>query len=185
MHRSVLNFLKSHLSATEVKGGRVLEVGSFDVNGSPRNVVLPLCPREYIGVDSQAGKGVDRVVDARALVTAFGPESFDLVVCTEVLEHVQDWKTVVRQLKGSVRRGGLLVITTRSPGFPYHPYPVDLWRYTIDNFRLIFADMETITLVPDPLVPGVFLKARKPMAFKELDLESIYVYRMPMPEVHP
>lgn len=181
MHASVLDFLRSHLSVTEVKGSRVIEVGSFDVNGSPRSVVLPLEPKEYIGVDSQAGNGVDRVVEAGELVGTFGAESFDVVICTEVLEHVRDWREVVAQLKRSVRSKGLLLITTRSPGFPYHPYPVDLWRYTLDDIRRIFSDMEILELVADPQVPGVFLKARKQIGFQETDTSSLNVHAMAPP----
>jgi hypothetical protein len=40
-------------------GGMVIELGAFDVNGSLREV----CPKEltYIGLDVQAGPGVDLV----------------------------------------------------------------------------------------------------------------------------
>lgn len=181
MHRSVMNWLGKSLSANEVGGARILEVGSMDVNGSPRSVILPLKPAQYVGVDGQAGKGVDKVLDASILTSAFPPGSFDIVVCTEMLEHVKDWRSVVVQLKRSVRTGGLLVVTTRSPGFPYHPYPVDLWRYTTWDFQKIFSDTEILELSPDPQMPGVFLKARKPDGFRENDLSLIEARRMVPP----
>lgn len=61
---------------------RVIEVGSYDVNGSVR----PLFPEadSYIGLDRRAGPGVDVVADALTY-TPDGP--VDLVVCCEVLEH--------------------------------------------------------------------------------------------------
>lgn len=80
MHPSVLDFIRNHLSSVEVRGKRVLEVGSQDINGTPRSVICPLEPEEYIGVDSESGPCVDMVVNADSLVAAFGAESFDLVV---------------------------------------------------------------------------------------------------------
>lgn len=178
MHSSVLDFLKVHLSGKDISGKRVLEVGSQDVNGTPRPVVMPLRPALYIGVDVEKGPGVDVISGADSLSKIFGEGSFDVVISTEMLEHVFDWKPVVGQLKAVVRPGGLLLITTRSPGFPYHPYPIDMWRYTEEDFKIIFSDMEILTLLKDPQVPGVFLKAKKPGAFQTNDLSKVEVLRM-------
>lgn len=170
-----MTFVATTVMAREVLRKRVLEVGSADVNGTPRRVLLPLHPAEYIGVDQAPGPGVDMVVDAKALEAVFGPGSFDLVVCTEVLEHVPDWRAVVTALKRVLRVGGVLLLTTRAPGFPYHPYPVDCWRYTIADFYAIFRDLAVDVLEPDPLVPGVFLRARKPVGWAEIPLIGIDV----------
>jgi SAM-dependent methyltransferase len=175
MHPSILTFLAAKLTPAEIAGTRVLEVGSQDVNGSPRTAIEPLQPKAYVGIDSAAGPGVDVVGKADQLEMIFGEDAFDVVVSTELLEHVQDWRRIVSQLKRVTKRNGLLVVTTRSPGFPYHPFPIDLWRYTGDHFRRIFADMELITVEPDPWVSGVFMKARKPQAFVEADLSKIEV----------
>lgn len=178
MHPSVMDFLKSHLSREEISGKRVADIGSQDVNGTPRPVVLPLKPAAYVGVDSAPGPGVDVVCDAEALKEKFGDGSFDVVISTEMLEHVEDWRPVVRQLKAIVKPGGLLLVTTRSPGFPYHPYPIDVWRYTLADFRAIFQDMEILAVCNDWQVQGVFLKARKPEKFSECDLSKIELYRV-------
>lgn len=175
MHSSILTFLRSNLSPEDVSSKRVLEVGSQDVNGSPRAVLCPLQPQSYLGIDSAEGPGVDQVCKADDLESTFGSCSFDIALSTEMLEHVQDWKTVVSQMKRVVKPSGLLVITTRSPGFPYHPYPIDVWRFTASDFREIFRDMEILVLEPDPEVSGIFLKARKPGTFVEADLSHVKV----------
>lgn len=175
MHPSIIEWIGSSLNASEVGGRRVVEVGSQDVNGSPRAVLVALKPAEYVGVDVQSGRGVDVVCPAADLAAKFGAESFDLVLSTEMLEHVEDWKSAVSQLKRILRREGLLLVTTRAPGFPYHPFPIDMWRFTQSDFRRIFADMEILALVGDRQAPGVFLKARKPNNFKEIDLSEVKV----------
>ena len=139
MHESVLKWVGETLTSADVAGRSVLEVGSYDVNGSIRTVVVPLGPASYVGVDQSAGPGVDQVVSAVDLVETFGARSFDVVISTEMLEHVEDWRPVVAEMVNVLTLDGLLVLTTRSPGFPYHPYPVDTWRYTVDGMGQILA----------------------------------------------
>ena len=98
MHNSVMDFLKAHLSTEEISGKRVAEIGSQDVNGTPRPVVIPMKPSGYIGVDYAPGPGVDVVANALALTEKFGEASFDVVISTEMLEHHEDWRLNVGQV---------------------------------------------------------------------------------------
>jgi SAM-dependent methyltransferase len=173
MHDSVMQFIHEQLTFETVQGREILEIGAFDVNGSPRPYINFLKPKKYVGIDSQAGKGVDLVVDGAKAHEHFGENAFDIVLCCEVLEHASDWKAVVSSAKRVLRTGGLLIFTTRSPGFPHHPYPVDLWRFNAVLFKRIFSDMNTEVLNDDPQCPGVFVKARKPKDFKEADLSNV------------
>jgi len=173
MHPSVMDFLKRELKSSEIEGFELLEVGAQDVNGSPREVIEPLRPRKYVGVDFTKGKGVDVVLDVAKLSQHFGKASFDVVISTEMLEHAQDWRTAVNEMKAVLRVGGMLVVTTRSKGFPYHGYPHDYWRYRIQHFQQIFSDMVIATLQSDPQFPGVFIKAFRMDIMGSVDLASI------------
>src|SRR2546422_8690157 len=171
-----LEFGRRYLRPEEVTGKEVLEVGSMDVNGSLRAIVHRMMPRIYLGVDMAAGPGVDIVCKASNLVARFGEATFDTVISTEMLEHVCDWRVAVSNMKRVLKPGGTILITTRSPGFPYHGYPYDFWRYEPNDIRTIFADMQLQALASDPLAPGVFLKARKPDAFVERDLADVALH---------
>lgn len=175
MHPSVMDFLRREISRPEISGKELLEVGSQDVNGSPRSVLMGHTPKRYIGVDFGKGKGVDIVLDVAKLSSYFGCETFDVVISTEMLEHAQDWRTAVNQMKDVLKPGGLLVVTTRGPGFPYHGYPHDYWRFEIEHFQKIFADMQIDKLLPDPQYSGVFLKARKVDGVGAIDLSKVEV----------
>jgi predicted SAM-dependent methyltransferase len=121
-----------NVDCREFNGKIVLEVGSKFVNGSVRPLIERFCnPKEYIGVDLEPGKYVDLVLPAEGLTNCFGPESFDVVISTEVLEHVYDWRVVINNMKVVLKRGGYIYLTTRSYGFPYHAYPYDFWRYEL------------------------------------------------------
>lgn len=182
-HTSCLNFGRDHLTPQNVKGMDVLEVGSYNVNGSLRDYVTTLDPARYLGLDVEQGPGVDEIGNVEELEERFGTEAFDVVICTEMLEHVPDWKFAITNLKRVVRKGGTLLITTRSKGFGYHGFPGDYWRFEVGDFTTIFQDFEIDALIPDPEAAGVFIKATKPILYKEHDISSYSVYSMPQPDL--
>ena len=160
-----------------MKGLAVLEVGAADVNGGVRSVVSALLPARYVGVDLHLGPGVDVVCDAGELTAYFGEQSFDVVISTEMLEHVEDWRLVVTNLKRVLRPRGYLLVTTRSIGFPYHGNPYDYWRFEPSDMREIFGDMDILALERDAdIEPGVLMLARKPGEHVESNLDEIMLY---------
>ncbi len=94
--------------------------------------------------------------DAHDLDKSFGHQSFDLLISTEMLEHVKDQRKVVHNLKCLVKPGGVVLLTTRSHGFGYHGYPHDFRRYEILDFREIFSGFAIEALEKDPINPGAF-----------------------------
>jgi SAM-dependent methyltransferase len=177
-NQACLDFAADAVTAEIVAGARVLEVGSADLNGSVRSLVVGLGPASYLGVDLVAGPGVDEICDAGELAVRFGRGSFDLVVSTEMLEHVRDWRAAVTNLKLMLCVGGWLLVTTRSLGFPFHGYPEDHWRYEVDDMRTIFADFDITLLVPDtPPSYGVFMLARK-TSRRPVNLGPVGLYSM-------
>lgn len=175
-NRKCIEFIQDTITAVEVFGKSILEVGSRDENGSVRPSIERLFPAQYIGVDIRPGKRVDQICDAVDLVKTFGPESFDVLISTEMLEHAENWREAVSNFKRILRPEGVLFITTRSVGFPYHGYPADYWRYGVGDMQAIFADMDVLALMPDPYEPGVFLKGKKPIVFREKDLSEYALY---------
>lgn len=169
MHASVKQWVPAVLADAGIAGLTVLEVGAFDVNGSVRSVLSELGPATYVGVDQRRGRGVDVVCDAERLVERFGPDAFDVVICAEMLEHVEQWQIAVARMVDVVKRGGMLVLTTRSKGFPYHGFPDDFWRFSVAGMRQIVkrCGLVDAEVLPDPDWPGVFAHARKPHGWVE------------------
>lgn len=93
---------------------RVLDVGA---GGCPYKPLFAHC--RYVSQDAkpleadqvrQGGYGaIDLVCDATAIPVAAG--SFDVVLCTEVLEHVPDPAAVVREIGRVLRPGGIALVT--------------------------------------------------------------------------
>ncbi len=175
---SSLIFCLSNVAPAEVVGKRVLEVGSLNVNGSVRAVLEHWGPSEYIGIDAVDGEGVDRVADITALSDIFPHGHFDVVISTEVLEHVRDWRAAIYNMKSIAAPGAILIITTRSRGFPYHPHPEDFWRYERSDLAAIFSDFLIDQLQSDPAEPGIFMRARKPTNFVENNIADHLLFNM-------
>lgn len=175
MHESVMSFCRSVLNEDCINGFRVLEVGSLNVNGSVRDIVTRFSPKKYVGVDIRDGVGVDRVVSASDLIHEFGYLSFDVVISTEMLEHCQDWREAIHNMKHVLSDNGLLLVTTRGPGFPFHEYPGDYWRFTVEDFTKIFSDFKSVMIRSDEQAPGVFFFGRKDSRNSHMDLDRIEV----------
>lgn len=97
---------------------RVLDLGGRDINGTIRT---HLANTVWTGTDIEPGAGVDIVHDA-TLPWPKGAGRFDVVVCTEVLEHLPLWRLVLHTASEALEPGGpeLLVVTCASDGRPEH-----------------------------------------------------------------
>ena len=157
---TVLVFLARSVTREDVAGKRVVELGAR------HSLVRPLLgswgPALYVGADLRPGPDVDLVAPVERLLERLPAGQFDLVISTEMLEHVQDWRGAVAVIKGLCRPGGRILLTTRSPGFLYHGSPSDHWRYEPEDLRAIFSDCTVTTCEPDPSGEGVFMFATVP-----------------------
>jgi SAM-dependent methyltransferase len=175
-NNAILNWFEQNVSREEIENRRILEMGSRNVNGTVRPIVMKFKPKEYIGIDIVPGSCVDIVLPAEKSVEYFGKESFDVVISTEMLEHVSDWREVVWNMKEVLKKEGTLFITTRSYGFGLHDYPADYWRFEVEDFENIFKDFRIVKLEKDPEAPGVFFKGIKPLDWKPIDVFSLPIF---------
>lgn len=172
-HPSIVSFVARRLDREQVHGKSVIELGSYGF--CVRDLLESWGPASYLGIDIRKGPGVDLVNPVETILEALPGRKFDLVLSTELLEHVRDWPTAVHAMKTLCADGGRLLVTTRSEGFPTHGAPHDYWRFSVEDFRTIFKDMELLHLEPDKQFPGVFLDARRPSGFTEVKTDlSVY-----------
>lgn len=130
--------------AESANGRRVLDVGCGD---KPYYPFFAERAREYVGVDANHPHA-----DLHAPVENLPLEdaSFDIVLCTQVLEHADDPAQVVRELRRVVRPGGRVLASTHGVQV-YHPDPVDLRRWTHTGLRKLFeenGDWSSLTVTP-------------------------------------
>lgn len=149
----------------EFASGRVLEIGSQNINGTVRQFFKDA--DEYIGIDMYPGDGVDIVMNASNALEMFGKESFNTILCCEMLEHDLNFLDTVWQIRKMLRPNGILIITTPTFGFPLHRFPKDYWRFGEDAYTDVFFkgfDFVNISHLDNESGPKITLAAigRKP-----------------------
>jgi SAM-dependent methyltransferase len=103
---------------------------------------------EYVGVDVVENPAAELLGPVEALPVDDG--SFDVVLCTQVLEHCDDPAQAVRELRRVTAPGGRVLASTHGVQV-YHPSPVDYWRWTHEGLRRLFTEngaWESLTVEP-------------------------------------
>ncbi len=125
--------------------GSVLEIGSKDITGNVREYFSDA--KSFIGTDMERGFNVDLIIDAHDLLKKFNKQFFDVVLCFEMLEHDREFWTTIKIMHSLVKKGGYLIISTPTFGFPLHRHPKDYFRYGEDAFReILFKDFKVLNL---------------------------------------
>jgi SAM-dependent methyltransferase len=102
--------------------------------GASRVVGIDLAPEAIAAASERVGEMAEfQVGDVQDM--PFDEGSFDLVVCFEVLEHLEDPEPAITALKDVLREGGLLIVSSPNrgvypPGNPYH-----LHEFTLEELR--------------------------------------------------
>jgi len=89
-------------------------------------------PPGYVNLDLFAVPGVDVAADAECL--PFPSSLFQRVECDAVLEHVRRPENVVAEIARVLAPGGYLHLVTPFC-HPFHEYPTDYRRYTLDGLK--------------------------------------------------
>lgn len=112
--------------------GRVIDIGAMNVNGSYRELFDKSV--NYVGLDLEAGPGVDVVLDDPYKLP-FDDESVDLVISGQMLEHCAFfWKTF-EEIARVLSPNGICIMIAPSAG-PAH-YKVDYYRFYADAWSAI------------------------------------------------
>jgi SAM-dependent methyltransferase len=127
-------FFETYCSEKECS---VVEIGSFNVNGSIRDVITPSIVN-YTGVDFAVGNGVDVVLED-PYDFPFLDNTFDVLVTSSCFEHSElFWLTFLESMR-IVKPNGLVYINVPSSWMCFHQYPVDCWRFYPDSSRALLT----------------------------------------------
>ena len=72
-------------------------------------------------------------------------DKFDLVLCTNVLEHVYETKKAIKNLKSLMKDGGQLLVSVPFI-YPLHDEPTDFWRFTEHALKKIFSEYKILKI---------------------------------------
>ena len=126
--------------------GNILDVGCGQ---SPYRFLLDPKGTKYFGLDIADASKFDY---SNSEVTPFNgrdipfPDSmFDGIVCTEVLEHVLDYRRLVDEMRRVLKTGGQAIVTIPWSA-RYHYIPYDYFRYTPSSLESIFSGFADVRI---------------------------------------
>ena len=122
---------------------RLLDVGCGEM---PYLTLFQPHVREVVGMDTWDNPRAS----LRGVIESIPADdaSFDVVLCAQVLEHVDDPAQGIRELARVTRPGGRVLLSTHG-AMVYHPNPVDLWRWTgagLDRLFRTNGDWGSVTV---------------------------------------
>jgi len=113
---------------------KILDVGSFDVNGAYRPI-FDAPNWEYKGLDISKGKNVDIVAKGH-YDFGLAENTYDVVVSGNAMEHVEAIWLWMKQVALVLKPGGLLCVEAPTR-IRIHRFPVDCWRIMPDGLRYL------------------------------------------------
>jgi SAM-dependent methyltransferase len=180
----IRDFISSTFSSVMLRpGSRLLDLGC---GTKPYSTFYSGVVETVTAADYAPRGPIDVCVDASRL--PFAAESFDIILFTEVIEHLPDPSTVLNEIERVLRPGGMLVLTWPM-SYGMHEIPNDFSRLTefgmsyhlsrsgLNFERLhrrgdVFAVLATITT---QLIRGVFSITDRHLALRPLNWLAIGV----------
>jgi len=132
--------MKIHISTYIPKPCKVLDVGSINVRGKGSYKQLLTDEYDYTGLDLEAGDNVDVVIDD-PYSYPFQSDTFDAVLCGQVLEHCEHPHLLIQECARVLKPGGVFLGVAPFV-FKEHKYPVDCWRLLPDGWKVLFRDAD-------------------------------------------
>jgi SAM-dependent methyltransferase len=127
--------------------GNVLDIGCGQ---SPYKFLLNETETKYFGIDiieaGEFGYHNPDITPFDGKNIPFENETFDAVICTEVLEHVQDYQYLIDEIHRTTKKNGDIIVTIPWSA-RYHYIPYDYFRYTPSSLRTMFSRFSDVSIV--------------------------------------
>jgi ubiquinone/menaquinone biosynthesis C-methylase UbiE len=128
--------------------GNVLDIGCGQ---SPYKFLLNNKTTKYFGIDiveaDSFGYNNPDITSFDGKNIPFKDEMFDAVICTEVLEHVQDFQYLIDEIYRTTTKNAQAIITIPWSA-RYHYIPYDYFRYTPSSLKTMFSRFSKVEIRP-------------------------------------
>lgn len=137
-------FVENYASKHKSEVAKVLDVGSYDVNGSYKEY-FNADKFEYVGLDMAEGPNVDIALDNPYDWKEIASDSYDIVISGQAFEHIEFFWLTMAEMTRVLRKDGLMCIIAPN-GFDEHRYPVDCYRFFTDGMVALarYVNLELI-----------------------------------------
>lgn len=130
LSENIQKFISDYMVNYSIKDAKVLDIGC---GKQPFKPIFEQLGFQYCGLDykQNATNSVDIIeaIDTEFMAKYPDIQSYDFLICTEVLEHVAQWNIAFKNIFALTKKGGKVLITC--PHFyQLHEEPFDFWRPT-------------------------------------------------------
>ena len=115
-----------------------LKLVDFGCGDMPYKPLFKQFIREYIGLDIESNKLADININKEGSIPIEN-DSVDLVLSTQVLEHVENPSEYLSESFRILKNGGRMILSTHGYWI-YHPTPNDYWRWTSSGLKKIIEN---------------------------------------------
>ncbi len=150
MFESVRTWVTKMCEEHSINPKSVLETGSRD--NKYKAGVRACFPEaeKFVGIDIRCGPCVDVIMDIYDIGYEFGKESFDVVLCLHVLEHLPKPWNAIDQISYVLKDKGHLFVSMPTYGYPRHNHPGDYWRATHEAItEILMSDYDILNVEDD------------------------------------
>lgn len=150
LDKKYYQLLRDNVSAFVREAGKTLDKEGLlvlDVAPQAHEGAKPYFPQATVEtLDLDPDSGATYIADLCKDNTGKIPgDRFDIIVCTEVLEHTLQPFKAVEELRRLVKPGGTVLVSTPFNFRIHGPLP-DCWRFTEHGLRALFSDFEIVEL---------------------------------------
>lgn len=128
--------------------GNVLDIGCGQ---SPYRFLLNTNETKYYGIDIEGagsfGYNNPDVISFDGKNIPFENEKFDAIICTEVLEHVEEYQYLINEIYRTSKKNADIIVTIPWSA-RYHYIPYDYFRYTPSTLKTMFSKFSRIEIRP-------------------------------------
>lgn len=142
LREDVSNLLRKAGKEYDGENTRVLDIAPQDHEDANPYFSKAIIETMDINPDSGATYVADLCASNSELIAS---NSFDVVICTEVLEHTLQPFKAVEEIFRMLKRGGVAVVSTPYNFRIHGPLP-DCWRFTEHGLRELFKEFNIIEL---------------------------------------
>ena len=140
---TIFKDVKKHLPDYK---GNVLDIGCGQ---SPYKFLLNADATQYFGIDiieaTSFGYNNPDVTSFDGKNIPFENDKFDAIICTEVLEHVQEFQYLIDEIYRTSKKNAAIIVTIPWSA-RYHYIPYDYFRYTPSSLKTMFAKFSEVTI---------------------------------------
>jgi ubiquinone/menaquinone biosynthesis C-methylase UbiE len=128
--------------------GNILDIGCGQ---SPYKFLLNSSQTKYFGIDiieaTSFGYNNPDVTSFDGKNIPFENDKFDAIICTEVLEHVQEFQYLIDEIYRTAKSNADIIVTIPWSA-RYHYIPYDYFRYTPSSLQTMFIKFSSVNIKP-------------------------------------